>query len=131
MELDFAHRSLKRELYQLESWSRKDFIGLLTKIYSVLLCQMTTNSNNEEDLNDPESLNYMFNHQGSATQDTRGFGDINGSFGTDGAAMLDNGSTEPTFQIVHNSSLAISSPIQTVSSLLAMLAKRVTQDFFW
>ena len=92
---------------------------------------MTTNSNNEEDLNDPESLNYMFNHQGSATQDTRGFGDINGSFGTDGAAMLDNGSTEPTFQIVHNSSLAISSPIQTVSSLLAMLAKRVTQDFFW
>ena len=46
----------------------------------------------EEELNDPESLNYMFNHQGSATQDTRGFGGINGSFGTDGAAMLDNGS---------------------------------------
>ena len=84
VELDFAHRSLKRKLYQLESWSRKDFIGLLTKIYSVLLCQMTTNSNNEEELNDPESLNYMFNHQGSATQNTRGFDDINGSFGTDG-----------------------------------------------
>ena len=79
MELDFAHRSLKRKLYQLESWSRKDFIGLLTKIYSVLLCQMTTNSNNEEDLDDPESLNFMFNHQS-----TGGFGDINGSFGTDG-----------------------------------------------
>ena len=90
----------------------------------------------EEDLEDPESLNYMFNHQGLAygqggTQSTRGFGDINGSFGTDGAAILDNGSTEPTFRIVHNSSLAIAYPIQTVSSLLAMLAKRVTQDFCW
>ena len=92
----------------------------------------------EEDLNDPESLNFMFNHQGSAVQDTRGFGDINRSFGTDGAAMLDNGSAynnvqgvPHAIQIVHNSSLAISYPIQTVSSLLAMLAKRVTQDFFW
>ena len=52
----------------------------------------------EEDLEDPESLNYMFNHQGlaygqGATQSTGGFGDINGSFGTDGAAILDNGST--------------------------------------
>ena len=60
---------------------------------------------------DTESLNYMFNHQGlaygqEATQSARGFGDINGSFGTDGAAMFDNGS-------IYNSVQGVPYAIQT------------------